>query len=144
MNFKSENGYTLHARSMRKMHKILAISNDKAERDNLFNAHDMVTVAVIPGLPEEFCLLADTYGGNNSLVIEDQYSDSLPLTFMYLNTPSGMYQVAAIHTSEKDSQKFQDQRLDTTWMDTLTLKSGQKLYLTTGLEAGKVLAGSVE
>ncbi|WP_425263519.1 hypothetical protein [Vibrio owensii] len=142
MNFTSENKCTLYTRSMRKIFKVEAITTDRVEAKKLFKTKDLVCVSHIPGL-EGFELLAGTYSGLRNVVISDRNSEAAPLTHMYLKTQRGVYQVAAIHGSEKESMDFESRRLNTTLMDTLTLKSGVKLYVTTENDESEFLTGEL-
>lgn len=117
----------LYANSMGKLHRITHLAFNEEGHNHLFKTKHLIAVSALPN-QEGVELLADRYGGDREIILQDLSTVDRPFTNLYIRACGSFFQVAAVFSSEKEANALMLQRDDVAIIDSTTLKDVEDQY----------------
>jgi hypothetical protein len=125
--FASENDNSLFVKSMGKIHHVTHLAFNDQGHKKLFDDKNLIAVALLPLFETQ--LMANRYGGDTTLKLDDKGVTGQPYTDMYMKVDDGKYfQIAAVFTDVDAANSFMLKWSDTALLDSSTLKGVDEQY----------------
>lgn len=126
--FSTENSHRLFVHSMNKYHRVSHLAFTEEGHTHLFNKKGLIAVAHLP-CNGDAQVMADQYGGNRTMRLEDKSTNEKPYTAFYFEAWDGnFYQVAHVSTSRDEANAFMLKRDDAALIDSTTITGLTEQY----------------